>query len=156
MTFGTLINRNPMRSAAAVMLNAERAASDFQRYHNAYAGTRFGSTARSGPRFQAVENENEYKVSAELPGVDPQDVEVFVEDGVLTVKGTRKAEGWTAEASDEENAPYLAKFERRIRFNGEIDEPNVQAKCANGLLQVTVPKPEVPEPEVRMIPVQVS
>jgi len=156
MTFQTMIERRPMRSAATAMLDADRALRNFHWQFANHPRLRLASRSQFDPILQAIENENEFVVSAELPGFEPENVEVSVEDGVLTVKGMRKHAEWSDELSDEEKEKRTYRFERRIRFNGEIDEENVSARCKNGLLAVNLPKPEVQKPEVRAIPIQVN
>ena len=153
MTFHTLIERRPMRGAHAAMLDAEKALRNFNTHTPGPALHPKAWLARSGPTIRAVENEVDYVVTAEVPGYVPEDVEVFVEDGVLTVKGLRKAADWSDELSDEEKDAKSDRFERRIRFNAEIDEKAVGATCKHGLLTVTVPKVAEVKPEVRSIPV---
>ena len=135
------------------------------------------------PRLQAHETEAGWEVSAELPGVSRDDLEVFVQDGVLTIRGARRygrpeapaieatnadapdateaTDGKEAEAATEAPAPAqddanVARFERKIRFNGDVDEANVSARYADGVLEVSVPRSVPPEPEVRTIPIQVG
>ena len=115
------------------------------------------------PRFEAVETETEYKVTAELPGVEAENLEVTVEDGVLTVKGERFYEREVAAADTEMDADGEAEarvpresFERRLRFSGEIVETEVKASYKNGVLTVRIPKPAVVTPEVRSIPVETA
>ncbi len=156
MAIQTLIERQPMRGAAAAMLDAERALRNF---HSQFSGSprlRLGVQGHAGPAVQAVENEAAFVVNAELPGYAPEDIDVSVEEGVLTMKGTRKSADWSDDLSEEEKAKKTYRFERRIRFNGEIDEENVTANCKNGLLEVSVPKAAVIKPEVREIPVLAS
>ena len=156
MAIQTLIQRQPVRGAAAAMLDAERALRNF---HWQFAGSprlRLGSQGHLAPAIQAVENEEEFVVNAELPGYAPEDIDVFLEDGVLTMKGIRKSANWSDDLTEEEKAERAYRFERRIRFNGDIDEDNVTANYKNGLLEVKVPKPAVIKPEVREIPVQVG
>ena len=153
MTFHTLIERRPMRGAHAARQDAERSLRNFNTQVTGPALHPKAWLARSGPTVRAVENEVDYVVTAEVPGYVPEDVEVFVEDGVLTVKGLRKAADWSDELSDEEKAAKSDRFERRIRFNAEIDEKAVGATCKHGLLTVTVPKVAEVKPEVRSIPV---
>lgn len=106
---------------------------------------------------EAVELENEYRVTAELPGVEAADLEVSVEDGVLHIQGQRRF----AQAGESENGAVSrvderGRFERRFRFPGEIVEGDVTASYKNGVLTVTVPKPEHVEQEVRTIPVETA
>lgn len=154
MSFGTLIRTRPAR-ATAVLRQAERTLDRAGRPAPVYGWT-IRTAPGFEPRVQAVENESEYVVSAELPGVETEDLQVVVEEGVLTVKGLRKGPRWSADLPDEERARHEARFARRIRFNGEIDDAGVSARYRNGLLTVTVPKARPPEPEVRTIPVEVA
>jgi len=149
MPFGTLIRTHPARLAAAALRDAERA-QWAGRVPSAWFVRPLGGFE---PRIDAVEREGEYVISAELPGVEAGDLEVVVEDGVLTLQGLRKGPGWSDELSDEERPRHEARFTRRIRFNGEIDEAAVGARYRDGLLRVTVPKRR---PEVRSIPVETA
>jgi HSP20 family protein len=149
------------------MLDADRAFNELHR-QIARRPQVMNTRARAfAPRVRAVENENEYLVSAELPGVEAADLEVLVEDGVLTIKGRKRlagalpasaekvqgeAEVNEAEAEDE----AYVRFERRLRFSDEVDADAVEASYKNGLLEVTLPKPQESTPEVRTIPVQVA
>ncbi len=155
MPIGALIHRHPMRSAASAMLDAERALEDVQRQFRAYPALRIANEHTFSPRVSAVENETEYLITAELPGVDAADLSVVVEDSVLTIKGRRFMPGEDSKVEKSE-ADDRGFFQRRYRFNSEIDEDAVKAKYKNGLLTVSVPKPVVPEPEVRTIPVEVG
>jgi HSP20 family protein len=158
MSIGTLVHRHPMRVAASAMLDAERALDEIQRQFTAYPVVRFGTQRPYAPRISAVENEKEYVVTAELPGVEAEHLDVAIEEGVLSIKVEQKSEGGEASEPDENSAEKQDQsrsvFARKIRFNGEIDEAAVSASYKNGLLTVTLPKPEPLVPEVRSIPVQ--
>ena len=121
------------------------------------------------PAVDAVELENEYRVTADIPGVDPADVEVTVEDGVLTIKGQRYASeelrgsaeprgdaGNESEAGAVSRIRERGRFERCVRFPGDIVENEVKAVHRHGVLTVTVPKRVEPRPEVRSIPVETA
>lgn len=154
MAFGTLIRNHPARVAAVALRDAERA------FERAPLGPVYGWNHRGSqaftPRLQADESENEYVITAELPGVDAADLDVSIEDGVLTLAGVRKLSGWAEDQSEDEQAKRSTSFTRRVRFNGEIDEAAVSARYRNGLLTVTVPKPKAPEPVVKTIPIEVA
>ncbi len=105
------------------------------------------------PQLQTRELETEYRVSAELPGVDAKDLEVTVDGGVLCIKGHRR----DPEAeTDADQSEARESFERRLRFPVEIAEGEVTASCKNGVLRVTVPKLVEAKPKVRTIPVEVA
>lgn len=159
MTFDNIFHYRPTRIATSNFRSASRALDEITRQFANRPVPSLVAPRPVLPRVRAVENETEYRVTAELPGVDGNDLEVFVEDGVLTITGkwqsdsSDKAEG--ADTGQSEEAER-ASFTRRIRFNAEIAEDAVTAQYRNGLLTVKVPKPEEPVAEVRSIPVQVG
>jgi HSP20 family protein len=104
------------------------------------------------PRLDVVETDEEYQVSAELPGLEEKDFELLFEDGVLTLKGEKRSvrEGEAQGLRRAERA--YGCFERSVRFGEEIDADGVKAAYRNGVLTVTVPKS--PSAQPRTIPVQ--
>jgi HSP20 family protein len=110
--------------------------------------------SRFMPNIDAVENETEYRVSAELPGLEESDFKVKIEDGVLTLEGEKKSR----HESNEKRHGYRrvesrwGHFVRRLRFGAEVDPDGVNASYKNGLLEVVVPK-VLQEDKVRTIPV---
>ena len=124
-------------------------------------GELHGIARKFSPQFEASELENEYRVRAEVPGVDAKDLAVTVDGGVLTIKGQRRyeaaepaAEGETRKA--EAAVAVRGSFERRLRFPGEIVEGDITACYKNGVLTVTVPKLAEAESVVRSIPVETA
>lgn len=108
-------------------------------------------TARSGtwPRVEFSENDKEIRVMAEVPGLEDKDVEVLLEDGVLTLRGEKKSE---AEDKDRQfSERYYGRFERRIGLGREIDEDKVAATFKNGLLTITLPKTEKAQANAKRI-----
>ena len=154
MTFGTRVRRHPLAGHAAVVIGAERAFNELQRQFFGAADYGLPSTRAYMPSLKAVENVDDYVVTADIPGVAPDDLSVVVEEGVLTLRGTRKSLEWSDELPDEEKEALSTRFERSVRFNGEIDEGRVTARSKDGLLRIVVPKPEQAVPEVTRIPVQ--
>jgi HSP20 family protein len=89
------------------------------------------------PHIEVEDSDAEYRVSAELPGLEEKDVEVLVQDGVLILRGEKRAE--TEDRSRAFSERIYGRFERRLALEG-IDEDRVQAKFRNGVLTVTAPK----------------
>ena len=96
------------------------------------------------PRIDVAERDDAFVVRAELPGIDPEAIDVTVEDNVLTVSGTRSFDEVTE--SEENDVKYRrreifeGKFARKIRLNTEVDVEAVSAKSTDGILEITVPK----------------
>jgi HSP20 family protein len=90
------------------------------------------------PSVDVEETEKEYRVTAELPGLDERDVEVLLQDGLLTVRGEKKLETETRNRSYSER--FYGRFERHISLDRDVDDNAVKATFKNGVLTVTVPK----------------
>src|SRR5215212_1240955 len=90
------------------------------------------------PSVEIVETDKEVRVAAELPGLEDKDVEVLVNDDVLTIRGERKAEIDDRERHFSER--YYGHFERRIPLPFEVEDDRAEASFENGVLTVTLPK----------------
>ena len=94
---------------------------------------------RSGwPSMDVEETDKEYRVTAELPGLEERDVEVLVQDGLLTVRGEKKLETEAQNRTYSER--FYGRFERQITLDRDVDESAVKATFKKGILTVTVPK----------------
>jgi HSP20 family protein len=156
MIFGTQVRRNPVDHHVALIRDAERALAGFHRRSFPTLG---GALVEARPAMQsirAVENTDDYVVTADVPGVAPEDLSVAVEAGLLTLSGTRKSLDWSEDLSDEEKEAHSSRFERCVRFNGEIDQEGVTARSRNGQLRIVVPKLKPPVPEVTEVRVQTA
>lgn len=107
------------------------------------------------PAVEATENEKEYLITAELPGISQENIEVNVVDGVLTLRGTKDEE---RKSEDKEKTFHLwereyGKFERTFRFPMAVLDDKVSAEFLNGVLTVRIPKAEVQRPAARTVPI---
>jgi HSP20 family protein len=107
------------------------------------------------PRVDFSETDDEIRIAAELPGLEEKDIEVALDEGVLTIQGERKGE---QEDADEEKGyrrleTYRGRFHRAIRLGSEVDEEAVKAVYKAGVLTVTLPKRAPAEPSARAIPI---
>ncbi len=106
------------------------------------------------PKLDVSESAEAYTVLAELPGVKQEDVEIVIEDNVLTLKGEKKNAGEAEESGARRREMRFGSFERRVAFRGPIAEDDVTARYADGLLTIVIPKPPEARPKVRTVPVQ--
>jgi len=97
----------------------------------------FGRTA-AWPSLEVNATEKELRISAELPGLDPKDVEILVEGDVLTIRGEKKSE--TEDKSRHFSERYYGRFERSLRLPFEVEDDKADASFKNGVLTVTLPK----------------
>ena len=94
------------------------------------------------PNIDVSETNDAIVISAEMPGLDRGEVEISIEDDVLTVRGEKRLE----EERDDRNYHLSERaygvFYRAIQLPPGIDPEQVQATMSNGVLKITVPKPQ--------------
>jgi HSP20 family protein len=104
----------------------------------------FGAWA---PPVDIFEKDNNLVIRAELPGVDKKDIDVRIENGVLTLHGERKRET----TIDEENAYRMERiygtFTRSFSLPTTVDPTKINALFKDGILELTVPKLETAKPK---------
>ena len=93
------------------------------------------------PRIESAVRENTLWVKADLPGVDPKDVEVEVEGNRLTLRGERKAEHEGSEDGYRHREVQYGTFIRSFTIPEGVKAEDIQAKYHNGVLELTVPLP---------------
>jgi HSP20 family protein len=108
------------------------------------------------PHMDVSESEGEFRIAAELPGVEQDDIEVTLEDGTLTIKGERKDDRKENDAGFRRVETLRGSFRRSIRLPEEVDQEAVKARYRNGILELSLPKLPEAKPEVRKIPVTTS
>lgn len=108
------------------------------------------------PQIEVSETDKEIQVTAELPGIDPSEVEVSLNDDVLTIRGEKQHQ---QEADQEQGRDYhltersYGTFARFLRLPFHADPGKVQASFKDGVLTVVIPKPEEMQQKVHRIPV---
>lgn len=90
------------------------------------------------PSVEVVETEQGLRVSAELPGLDEKDVELFIEDGILTLRGEKRSETSDKERGYTERS--YGRFERSIALPLAVEEDKAEASFKNGVLSVVLPR----------------
>ncbi len=99
------------------------------------------------PLWDVRETEKDLVIHSEIPGVNKEDVNIKFQEGVLTVSGEKKHE------KKEENEQYhvversYGSFSRSLRLPERVDPSAISASFKNGILEITVPKPEAPKPQ---------
>lgn len=94
------------------------------------------------PSVDIKEDKDAYEVSADVPGVDPKDIDVSLEEGVLTVKGERKAENKDEGKGYTRTERVYGNFSRRFTLPDTVDADNISAKTEHGVLTLRIPKKE--------------
>lgn len=94
------------------------------------------------PAVDIYETESSLMIEAELPGVDPKDIDVSIDDGVLRLRGERKMEKEVKEENYHRVERAYGVFERSVRLPSEVNPDTVKADYDNGVLKVSLPKVE--------------
>lgn len=103
------------------------------------------------PPMDAFRTDEGTCIRLELPGIRPDDVEVAVEEGVLTVRGERHTEAQVSEEGWLRRERATGTFERSFAIPEGVDVDAIEASFANGVLELTIPHP--PERRPHRIPV---
>jgi HSP20 family protein len=101
------------------------------------------ATATWAPSVDITENDNAFVLHADIPGVKPEEIEVSMDNGVLTIKGERKTEEKTEKENFRRVERQYGIFYRRFTLPDTADADKIEAHSDNGVLQVTIPKKEV-------------
>jgi HSP20 family protein len=114
---------------------------------HAQQGSGQTTTTAWAPALDISERKDAYLVTVELPGVEADDLEITLEDGLLTIQGERQ---FTSESSEEQfhriERRYGA-FRRSITLPAQVQAEQIQASFDNGVLQIVVPKMEEAKPK---------
>jgi len=106
------------------------------------------------PSVDVRETKDALEISAELPGIEPKEVEVSVENGVLTLKGSRQFEKATEGETYHRVERAYGSFERSFSLPTNVDPEKVHAVYRHGVLHLTLPKREEAKPRSISIKVE--
>lgn len=112
-----------------------------------FAGTG-GESALTHPNVDLFEDKDHFYFRADLPGLEREDIQVEMGDGVLTLSGTRKS------VAADGQAGRTSQFTRTVAVPARVQEDNIAARYEDGVLTVTLPKAEEIKP--KKIAVQVK
>lgn len=110
------------------------------------------ATAQWAPSVDIQEKKDKFIISADIPGVEPKDVEVKMENGMLTIQGERKTESRKEEKDYRRVECSYGSFYRRFALPDTADADRIEARAKNGVLEISIGKREAAQP--RSIKVQ--
>jgi len=120
-------------------------------FGNLNDGDSSSATAEWSPAVDIHEYTDRFQLLLDVPGVDPQEVEITLDKGVLSVSGTRKeerlVEGKTPEQPQQQRLERrVGRFHRRFILPDTVDAENVNASGRNGVLEIVIPKQPKSQP----------
>jgi len=114
----------------------------FDRFLSDFAVEPLSAVRGFSPMIDLVEKDDRYVLTAELPGLDENEVEVTLNDNLLTIRGEKKEEREDSSGSYYYAERRYGSFERTVPLPAEVDADKVKAYFKKGLLTVELPKSE--------------
>lgn len=106
------------------------------------------------PAVDISENEKEYEITAELPGLDEKDIEVALANGGLTIKGEKQEEKEEKKKDYYLHERHFGSFQRYFPLPEDVDGDKIEARFKKGVLIVTLPKKPEAQKQVKKIAVK--
>lgn len=97
-------------------------------------------TSQWTPRVDIKEEERRFVILADIPGVDPKDIDVSMDKGILSIKGERTAEAKTENGKVTRVERSHGMFYRRFALPDSADAENISATGKHGVLEIVIPK----------------
>ena len=130
---------------------------DLSKLVDSFLDDRWFDTHQKGvdfPKVDILDLGDKVVVQAEIPGVDKEEIEIFVEEGRLFVTGEKKRESQEKEGRYHRVERTYGKFTRSFLLGETLDSESIQASHENGVLNITIPKMEPVEPERKKIEIK--
>lgn len=124
----------------------------FDEFTRGFGLSSFGERGMSWPSVDVKEDEKRFRIEAELPGLEKDDVEVLFTDNVLTIRGEKRVEQDDSKRHYSER--YYGQFERRIPLGAEVEPDKIEASFKNGVLKLEIPKSKQAQERGRRIPIK--
>src|SRR5919206_4491281 len=138
-----IVRWEPFRELATLQNEMNRL---FNTAFDAPPGGNGGTLRRWMPAMDLVETEDHFVLRADLPGLSEEDVNIEVEDRVLTISGERKAEHEETKEGYHRVERAFGAFSRSLTLPDGVDPEAVEASFDRGVLEVRIPKPEQRKP----------
>jgi HSP20 family protein len=106
------------------------------------------------PSADISETDKEYLIRAELPAVRKEDVQVMLEDGMISIKGERRQNREDKNEKYHRVESFHGSFERRFSLPDNVDADAIRCDSKDGILTVHIPKTATPKAKVKQITVQ--
>jgi HSP20 family protein len=140
-----LIRWEPVRELQTVQNEMNRLFNTF--FDSPTPGGNGGPTLRRWiPAMDVVETDDQYVLRADLPGMSESDVNIELDDNVLTISGERKSEHEHRREGYYRVERASGSFSRSLTLPEGVDADSIQAGFDSGVLEVRIPKPEQPKP----------
>jgi len=106
------------------------------------------------PAVDVVEEKTRYVLRADVPGVNPDAIDIAMDNGILSIAGERLPVAPAEETGVQRIERPTGRFSRRFTLPDTVDADNITARCSNGILEVVAPK--APEVQPRRITIEAA
>ena len=145
----TLVRWNPTRNIRRMHTDMDRLIESF------FETPRVGHTASRNIALDVVETDKGYTVSAAVPGIKSEEIDIVVEDGILTISGeTKNSFEHSSDESEDTPSPkfhirerFYGSFNRKIRLPKDVDADAISASQEDGVLTISLGKSEAAQPK---------
>lgn len=100
------------------------------------------SVYRFDPALDIQETDETFEINAELPGLEKDDINIKIENDVLTLSGEKENEYEDTDSNCYRSERVFGKFQRSFRLPDIVEQENIEAEFKNGILNITIPKAE--------------
>jgi HSP20 family protein len=135
----TIVRWEPLRELTSLQADMNRL------FNTAFVGPETGAR-RWSPALDLVEKSDGYVLSVDLPGLSTEDVSLTIEDNVLTLSGARTREAGGESAAYHHAERPVGSFARAVSLPKGVEAEGVNATFTDGVLEITIPKPEQAKP----------
>ena len=105
------------------------------------------ATAEWAPAVDIKEETDKFVLHADIPGVKPEELDINMEDGVLTIKGEKRTEAKTDEEGFKRIERTYGSFYRRFSLPDTANSDAISAQSKHGVLEIIIPKREAVQPK---------
>lgn len=144
----------PMDPMYGLQLDVDRAFDNFWRMMPYPFATRDLPQQADTARVDVGDNGKEITVTAELPGMSDEDIDVWINDGMLTIRGEKRSDGEAKTNGVLIRERVYGAIERTVPLPNGIDHDAAEATFRNGVLTVVIPKSPELQKDKKRIPVQ--
>lgn len=152
MYHGKIINLERKKLIMSIIRWQRPDLSNWSAFENLFGlGNELARTGRLvrvwNPALDLYENKDNVLVKVEVPGLKKEDIDVSLEEGVLTISGERKSEQKSEETETRRSERFTGQFSRSVALPAEVKADEVTAAYNDGVLTVTLPKAEAAKPK---------
>jgi HSP20 family protein len=140
-----LVRFNPSRGLTPLRRRMDSLFDDF--FGDLFDGRQTDLARGWNPKVDIFEEDDQFVVKAELPGVEKDKIAIDINGRILTVKGDRASENEVKEKNYYRRECAYGTFQRSFTLPNETDSEQIKAEYKDGVLRVSIPKPEARQPK---------